>query len=276
MLLTNVTQQNSKPIESFDVQRIYHILGFNVKLISSISKRTETYSKAVIKAQQSFQDLLFVKLSPEGIKDFRKNILFQCLQDTETYDGKTEKACEGASEKAFGEYLTKYFNNNIKQNLALTIPDFTYPYSPDFAYIHEESNLHIDIEIDEPYIYFSGEPNHYLNKEKDWIRNQFFLDKKWIVLRFSEEQVVRHPDSCCKLIAEIVYKFTYDESILDDFVQIPDLEPIKVWTYEEAEKMAVCQFRNQYLKKHPNKKIIPIPSRLSNHNLGNPSVREAG
>jgi hypothetical protein len=71
-----------------------------------------------------------------------------------------------------------------------------YPYTADFAYIEPAMNLHIDIEVDEPYDYTSRQPRHYIGLETEKKRNRFFTDRLWIVIRFSEEQVVRWPDSC--------------------------------------------------------------------------------
>ena len=45
---------------------------------------------------------------------------------------------------------------------------------------------------------------------KDNQRNQFFLEKNWVVIRFSELQVVKYPDSCCKAIARIISQITGD------------------------------------------------------------------
>lgn len=222
----------------------------------------------------NFEEEKRYRSSPLGKQTFQKNLLLQALQETETYDQISENAIKGYSEKAFGEYLTRYFANNIKQNSAFTIPNFDYPYSPDFAYIDKESNLHIDIEIDEPYAYLNKTPTHYLNAENDLRRNQFFLDRYWIVVRFSEEQVVKHPESCCKIIALVICKFTNNDWILDDFVEIPDLERMKVWSYEEAKNMAKNQYRDQYLKRS-DRKIIPKPIRLTKRNFIHPRKRKA-
>ena len=56
----------------------------------------------------------------------------------------------------------QYFPGKIHTKLTLKIPNFDHPYTPDFAYIDERLNLYIDIEIDEPYVYRTGKPTHYL------------------------------------------------------------------------------------------------------------------
>ena len=119
-------------------------------------------------------------------------------------------------------------------------------YTPDFAYIDERLNLHIDIEIDEPYVYHSGKPTHYLYAGKDRKRNDFFNDRGWIVIRFSEEQVARYPHSCCKTIARQIAEITRETSILNRFDNISDLQQQRQWTEAEAREMAERRIRDRY------------------------------
>lgn len=66
------------------------------------------------------------------------------------------------------------------------------------------SSLSIDIEIDEPYVGNTKAPHHCIDQGKDDIRNEFFTNGNWVVIRFSEKQVVKYPRSCCKVIASVV------------------------------------------------------------------------
>ena len=103
--------------------------------------------------------------------------------------------------------------------------DQGFHYTPDFAYIDEKTNLHIDIEIDEPYGYKSKKPLHYSGLEKEKIRDEFFLDCLWIVIRFSEEQIVKYPQSCCQEIAKVINQITRYNSVLSSFTNIKQLPP---------------------------------------------------
>ncbi|MEH2003508.1 MAG: hypothetical protein V7L00_33210 [Nostoc sp.] len=131
-------------------------------------------------------------------------------------------------------------------SLTLKIPDFDYPYTPDFAYINKELNLYIDIEIDEPYVYPTGAPTHFVGAWKDSKRNRFFLAKQWIVIRFSEEQVICYPQSCCKTIAQAIAQVTENNWILNQFASFTDLQLMKQWTEAEAIDMAARGVRNNY------------------------------
>ena len=173
---------------------------------------------------------------------FRSDRLRQVLNNTKSYDGTDSKAPLGRSEAKLNKYLYRYFGSNIYTKLTLTIPNYEYPYSPDFAYIDRSLNLHIDIEVDEPYSY-SEKPIHYIGKDE--LRNRFFLQKGWLVIRFCEQQVEKHPDRCCKMVAQVISEVSGDHSLLKSFFGIDDLEPLPQWTYDEAEQMCKDRVRDR-------------------------------
>lgn len=182
-------------------------------------------------------------LSPENVIEFRQRQLLDILKQTKPHDGTNSKAKRGMSEAKFAKHLKRYFEDNIHERLSLTIPNSTYPYSPDFAYIDRGLNLYIDIEIDEPYS--SSKPIHY--RGKDDRRNQFFVSRGWIVIRFCEEQVVRYPRQCCKAIAEVIADILGDGLELTRFENTPPLPKIKHWTHGEAILAIKNQARDRYL-----------------------------
>lgn len=169
------------------------------------------------------------------------------LSQTIPADGVHRKAPKGHSEAGFEGALWRYFPGKIHTGLIVKRPDHLNPYIPDFAYIDPQFNLHIDIEVDEPYAYDTRCPLHYLDHPKDYTRNQFFLSRGWVVIRFSEEQVVRSPLSCCKAIAGAIATILGDSSIMNPFRQVPTLKPQKRWTEAEAQQMAETGYREQYL-----------------------------
>jgi len=54
------------------------------------------------------------------------------------------------------------------------------------------------------------------------------------MVRFSEKQVVLSPRRCCKTVALMIAELTGDKSVLQTLTNIPDLDPMPQWTYEEA------------------------------------------
>jgi hypothetical protein len=169
-------------------------------------------------------------------RDYKKTALPERL---------THQPQKGSSELYFFRYLKRHFPGCVFDNLALRIKD-TY-YYPDFVLHYEPCSLWIDIEIDEPYSLPHGEPTHYIGADER--RNQFFLDKGWGVVRFTEEQVVRQPLACCRFLAELLHALTGDDSFLLELKNAPELtiRPYP-WTEEDSRYMATYKTRQSYLR----------------------------
>lgn len=186
--------------------------------------------------------------SPERVAEFQSKLLRDILSRTSPHDGDRSIAIRGWSEARFGDHLGRYFPGKIHSGLTLNIPDFDHPYTADFTYVDSSLKLYIDIELDEPYAYNTKEPTHYLGARKDDNRNNFFLGKGWLVVRFSEEQVVRHPKSCCKTVAQAITSVLGDDSVLNQFANVSNLQTMRRWTQSEAEDMAASNYRDRYLQ----------------------------
>jgi len=186
-------------------------------------------------------------LSQENIASYRQLELLRILRQTKPHDGINSKAQSGFSEANFYAHLKYYFNDKVQRGLTLNIPNFKYHYSPDFVYIDKSVSLYIDIEIDEPYVHKNKVPTHFVGASKDDNRNRFFLNKNWLVIRFSEEQVVRYPKNCCKVIAKVITDVLEDNLYLSQFAMVEDLQPMNQWTESEAAYMADRNYRQTYL-----------------------------
>jgi len=162
-------------------------------------------------------------------------------------DGVTD-APIGASERAFGQVLETFFPRRVKAQLRLPIPNWDGAYSTDFTISFPEIGIWIDVEIDEPYDYKTGKPTHCSDDERDRNRNSFFLLNNWIVVRFSEEQVVRYPESCSKEIALVIRRVTGIEKYVHDLADATSLGISPMWTSRQAKKMAKAKVRDKYLR----------------------------
>ena len=200
----------------------------------SFAKRHRDYQEQL----RNYEQKVAESQKPENVEEYRRQEVRRALNQTIPNHTKNTGAIKGKSEAKFEQYLNRYFPRQIYTALALIIPNFKHPYTADFTYIDKEIKLFIDIEIDEPYIYNTREPRHYIGYWKDQIRNDFFNNKGWIVIRFSEEQVVRYPHSCCKFIAQQIAEITRNSPITSQFAQTPDLQPQQQWTKKEAIEMA--------------------------------------
>jgi hypothetical protein len=153
---------------------------------------------------------------------------------------------QGRSEKIFFNYLLKHFGEDIKKDKVIEIFRSGTAYIPDFIFEHSQSNLVIDIEIDEPYSLSNNEPIHFYNNENDKKRNYYYVNKNWIVVRFSEKQIINTPQSCCKEIAKVILDLTGDDSYYLQLIHSTELNTQKKWSYEEAEIMAQINQREQF------------------------------
>ena len=186
-------------------------------------------------------------LEPKNVRQFQLALVRQEIQSTRSHDLENSNAQTGFCEPMFGRYLLSCFSSSkIKTRLGLNISDYPHPYSPDFAYIDLDSGLRIDIEIDEPYAFNSREPTHYQGMWRDNNRNDAFLSRGWIVIRFAEEQVAMYPNECCKVIAKEIYELTGNRSFLDLTDHFGDLQPSEHWSEEQAMEMARIDYRNRY------------------------------
>ena len=173
------------------------------------------------------------------------------IKKTKPFNKKNKR--KGMSESYFYSYLKSYFPNNIYIDKALLKEGYSeeYYYYPDFVYYDSDWNIYIDIEIDEPYDKQYRKPRHYIGFSKEQVRNNFFLENNWIVIRFSEEQVVKFPNSCCKKIAEIISKFNpliFTEELKSiELKSIDSLKEMPRWSSEDAKKMAENHYREKYL-----------------------------
>lgn len=175
----------------------------------------------------------------------RMTALSQLLQNKAKPIGVSE-ARQGVSEEQFLHHLQHYFEHAV-QGAEFKTPWKGHNYSADYLIIHPPSGLGINCECDEPYALLSKQPTHCLDQDSDRHRNRFFLERNWIVVRFSERQVVQAPLSCCKVIAQVIAVVTGDRSYLHQFESVPDLLPQKPWTKADAKRMAKKNYRLSYL-----------------------------
>lgn len=176
----------------------------------------------------------------------KRSSLLKTLSNTETAQN-SNYSKRGPAEPIFESYLFRYFPGKIHLNLELQNPSYDdgFPYQPDFVYADSATNLHIDIELDEPYSLKYKKPIHFLGRSTEQTRDEFFLGCGWVVIRFCEEQVIRYPESCCRAIAETIAQIM-GEQLSADWSKIPPLPPMPRWTEEQARNMARYNYRATY------------------------------
>lgn len=155
----------------------------------------------------------------------------------------------GRSEAAFLAHLRHHFGSaNILVDCRVPIEDAGVSrsrsdawYYPDFVY-RDASGLCLDIEVDEPYVWTTGEPHHC--QGQDDARNAFFLRKQWGVIRFTEEQVMREPLLCCQVVAAEIYALTGLHYGARFYYK--RLAPVAQWDESTARRLAARRSRQLY------------------------------
>lgn len=185
-------------------------------------------------------------ITPQKSLELRQQKLISLLEGKVLEPNGISNATHGVSEEQFYRQLKRFFPL-IQQGISFKIPDFKYPYSADFILRHP-TGVSIDIEVDEPYVGNTKKAHHAIDQGKDHIRNQFFVEHNWIVVRFSEEQVVRYPRSCCQIIAQILAQVCGDMGALSNLKNTPSLPKMPMWSIKQARKLAKQNYRQSYLK----------------------------
>lgn len=134
----------------------------------------------------------------------------------------------------------------ISDNVHMVIPNFNKPYEPDIVLFDKSINLYIDIEIDEPYDGYYRYPTHYTHPEQDVkqdnIRDLFFTESGWLVIRFTEKQVHCQPLECISYIKNVLNSL-YNK----DFTTKADCIQENQWDYNQCIQWQKIYYREKYL-----------------------------
>ena len=154
---------------------------------------------------------------------------------------------KGAKENDFLIYLNEHFKSMFDvSNSRHVLTRKGRPYEPDFVISSEKDNknIFIDIEIDEPYDLRMRTPTH--NVGENDLRDDFFIKRGWIVIRFAERQIHYEPLECCALIAKVINSI--DSTFNSYLLMEANPAEIEQWDSLQAKKWASKNYREEYLK----------------------------
>lgn len=154
---------------------------------------------------------------------------------------------KGFKENDFYEQLKQHlFDIEITNNVHMVIPNFNKPYEPDIVLFDKKINLYIDIEIDEPYDGYYRYPTHYIDFEDeskhDYIRDLFFTESGWIVIRFTEKQVHCQAYNCIDYIKNVLNSLHNRAFVKDGTCQKENQ-----WDYNQCIQWQKVYYRENYL-----------------------------
>ncbi|MBE9045583.1 hypothetical protein IQ255_14420 [Pleurocapsales cyanobacterium LEGE 10410] len=165
-----------------------------------------------------------------------------------------DSANKGLSESYFLSYLQKWFDYPWRIIEHCQFQGERYTPTADFILINDDLKLGVDLEIDEPYTLKESMPIHLVEDRKYIIRDKFFLELGYIVIRFAEYQIAKYPDYCCLHIVRVLNQFLdRDMKIsIPHETEIQPLKPqdwkVKTWTQRESQIMAANKIRDRYLE----------------------------
>ena len=121
------------------------------------------------------------------------------------------------------------------------------PFDLDLALIHrKDDSIRINIEVDEPYSLFSREARHC--RGEDDLRDNYFLERGWAVIRFSENQVHRNMEGCLRFIAESLNEIDANFEMPAKCLNFSKPNVDLFWDLVQAQKWEKASFRESYLK----------------------------
>ena len=149
----------------------------------------------------------------------------------------------------FNEIKLQIFDIELTNNVHMVIPNYNKPYEPDIVLFDKRLNLYIDVEIDEPYDGFYRYPTHNYRAEDDFkqdnIRDLFFTESGWVVIRFTEKQVHKQPTECIDYIKNVINSIYSKE-----FSKTAKCELENQWDENLCTQWQLNNYREKYLEIH--------------------------
>ncbi|SOS47194.1 conserved hypothetical protein [Tenacibaculum dicentrarchi] len=225
----NYLKNNSEKIYQNEIQ------SYKNSILPKYSKEFEKYNTLISNIK-----------SDRYLSNFRNKKLIKYFENSTKPKKINLKYTKGVSEDYFLLYLNKYFKDIVYTNNCIYDENFNgIPYNPDFLIIEPELNIHIDIEIDEPYIGKNGKPIHFIDGNDNY-RNDFFLKNRWIIIRFAEVQIIKYPKLCCEIIQSTINAIKSTNGFNENKIK-QKIENFNCWNKDEANRLAYTRFRNKYL-----------------------------
>jgi hypothetical protein len=192
------------------------------KQLHSYNLVLEAYYKSLdIYARKEAQHETNVALAHSTAKllEYRRPKLLEFLGGAIARGITTNSITQSEVVRNFAQILSDYFPDLIHMGWQVELSNGIF--TPDIAYIDPATNLRMAIEVDE--IRGGTHPLENRNSLPDREYNQNLMDARWIVVRFSETQVIQSPQSCCKAIATLLDRLWGLPQLMHRFADVPDL-----------------------------------------------------
>tara|TARA_R110001592_G_scaffold252286_1_gene515000 strand:+ start:146 stop:1906 length:1761 start_codon:yes stop_codon:yes gene_type:complete len=221
------------------------------QIISSIEEKTiKKLSKEIVKPIEKTIENRFVHYTSnlndnENSYPILKIPNENCIIRTHRI-GTTKR--KGFKDESFEKSISKLLSNKfeVSGNIRLNTGKLTRPFEPDIAIIcSTNKNIRIDIEIDEPYAGITRQPTHC--KGEDVNRDNYFRNRGWIVIRFSELQVHTKEIECLNFIVSVINSIDNSIQISNHLKSNSKIENEILWDIVQAQKWEKEKYRENYL-----------------------------
>ncbi|MCG8734681.1 hypothetical protein [Tenacibaculum finnmarkense] len=223
-----------------------------LKQVKPLSKKKtiENLPKAIVESDKKINKNKFVNYTStisdnEDSYPILKTPSKNCIVRTHRY-GATKR--KGFKDQSFEKSISTFFSNKyeVSGNVRLNTGKSTRPFEPDIAIIcTTNKNIRIDIEIDEPYAGITRQSIHC--KGEDVNRDNYFRDRGWIVIRFSEYQVHTKEIECLNFIALVISSIDNSFQIPNNLQAVSKIQNEVLWDIVQAQKWEKENYRENYL-----------------------------
>jgi hypothetical protein len=142
--------------------------------------------------------------TPDGVAQYRRQLISTLL--LASHEAVANSDSLPSIYRQFAQTLNQYFPRQVFLETGSGL-----------MLIESPSNLHISIIIDEQPQKVAG------IAAGSFIEDDLYLDRGWVVARFTAEQVIQYPDCCSKALAEIFMELLQDPAWTRSFGSVPDL-----------------------------------------------------
>ena len=153
----------------------------------------------------------------------------------------------GYTEEDFAAQLTTHFGGQfqILTDVSFAVANGTRSYEPDAVLHLPEHHLYVDIEVDEPYNGFTRVATHC--EGDDDLRDEVFVSRGWVVVRFPEVLVHRQPAACCRFVADLLAAIVPGYTVPTSLSGVVPPERVELWDVLQSQKWSREKYREGYL-----------------------------
>jgi hypothetical protein len=185
------------------------------KKLHSYNLVLEAYYKSLgiyARKEAQYETNVVLARGTTKLLEYRRPKLLEFLEGAIAGSNITNHNTQSEVVRNFAQILSEYFPDLIHMGWQIELSNGIF--APNIAYTDPVTNLHMAIEVDE---------TRDIQTSTDREYDQNLMDARWIVVRFSEVQVIQSPQSCCKAIATLLDRLWGVPQLMHRFADVSEL-----------------------------------------------------